>query len=407
MNIRIHPGKFYRDYFLDTKDGVYLVAYGYMMLSKLWDASAATGNNPFRYTFIVTVLLLICEFFNGTRKSFIYTMLFAGIGFATIKLVGIPVIGHDALIGILFLYTGRAVPFHRIGNFTIGLCSLLVLIIVGASYLGILPNYTSPGRIREGLGFIYPLFFPAYLLNITSLVIYLRRSLSYSALLFLLAINVFAYMKCDGRISFFCAIILLSGAVILKILKPDGKKMHSFFSASIFCYPVCLVFSFLLTLLYGMKNYWQWINFLDNYLGGRLHLGYEGLINYGIRPFYQSVKWIGGGDFFQGKRVLEPYNWVDNMYIRFFIDNGYVIGIIFFVFLTISTYIGWKRKDYVFLLVMLTCAVHGLLDDSKLELTKNTFLFLSASLFYNEGPKMHDKLKYILRGITDKMSSVI
>lgn len=334
-------------------------------------------------------------------------MLFAGIGFATIKLVGIPVIGHDALIGILFLYTGRAVPFHRIGNFTIGLCSLLVLIIVGASYLGILPNYTSPGRIREGLGFIYPLFFPAYLLNITSLVIYLRRSLSYSALLFLLAINVFAYMKCDGRISFFCAIILLSGAVILKILKPDGKKMHSFFSASIFCYPVCLMVSFLLTLLYGMKNYWQWINFLDNYLGGRLHLGYEGLINYGIRPFYQSVKWVGGGAFFQGKEVLEPYNWVDNMYIRFFIDNGYVIGIIFFVFLTISTYIGWKRKDYVFLLVMLTCAVHGLLDDSKLELTKNTFLFLSASLFYNEGPKMHDKLKYILRGITDKMSSVI
>ena len=56
---------------------------------------------------------------------------------------------------------------------------------------------------------------------------------------------------------------------------------------------------------------------------------------------------------------------------------------------------------------MITCAVHGLIDDSKLDLTKNTFLFLSASLFYNKELKMHDKLKYILRGITDKISGVI
>lgn len=92
----------------------------------------------------------------------------------------------------------------------------------------------------------------------------------------------------------------------------------------------------------------QWVILLNSLLLERLRLGYEGLQIYGIQPFYQKIEWIGGGFALKGEPLPGKYNWIDNLYIRNYVDNGFIVATLFFAFLTFAAYVGWKRRDYLF-----------------------------------------------------------
>ena len=107
-----------------------------------------------------------------------------------------------------------------------------------------------------------------------------------------------------------------------------------------------LVVSFAVTLSYGGKS--QWVILLNSLLLERLRLGYEGLQIYGIQPFYQKIEWIGSGFALKGEPLPGKYNWIDNLYIRNYVDNGFIVATLFFAFLTFAAYAGGKEETTFF-----------------------------------------------------------
>lgn len=381
LKIKTYLKMKYEKYFKESKDGIYLFAYAFMLLSEIWDVSAAS-HNPFRYTFTSTVLLLVYEYLTGSRKSFIITAFFTAGVFSLIWLK-VPIISKNMFLCMLFIYTARKINFERIGKFTLFFTGAVVLFIVFCAYMGFLPNYSFTGRVRTAMGFGYPLFLPAYLMNITMLAVYLyRKDMKHSGRLLLFVLNMLVYIKCDGRISFACASCFLVCEPILKFLEKNVSRLHKWFSLSILSFPIGLVVSFAVTLSYGGKS--QWVILLNSLLLERLRLGYEGLQIYGIQPFYQKIEWIGSGFALKGEPLPGKYNWIDNLYIRNYVDNGFIVATLFFAFLTFAAYAGWKRRDYLFLTIMALCAVHGMIDDSMMRLDRNTFLLLCGSMIYQE-----------------------
>ena len=117
LKIKTYLKMKYEKYFKESKDGIYLFAYAFMLLSEIWDVSAAS-HNPFRYTFTSTVLLLVYEYLTGSRKSFIITAFFTAGIFSLIWLK-VPIISKNMFLCMLFVYTARKINFERIGKFTL------------------------------------------------------------------------------------------------------------------------------------------------------------------------------------------------------------------------------------------------------------------------------------------------
>ena len=109
LKIKTYLKMKYEKYFKESKDGIYLFAYAFMLLSEIWDVSAAS-HNPFRYTFTSTVLLLVYEYLTGSRKSFIITAFFTAGVFSLIWLK-VPIISKNMFFCMLFFYTARKKNF--------------------------------------------------------------------------------------------------------------------------------------------------------------------------------------------------------------------------------------------------------------------------------------------------------
>ena len=102
LKIKTYLKMKYEKYFKESKDGIYLFAYAFMLLSEIWDVSAAS-HNPFRYTFTSTVLLLVYEYLTGSRKSFIITAFFTAGIFSLIWLK-VPIISKNMFLCMLLLF---------------------------------------------------------------------------------------------------------------------------------------------------------------------------------------------------------------------------------------------------------------------------------------------------------------
>ena len=82
------------------------------------------------------------------------------------------VAGTVTALEIIFIFSSRNIDFEKIAKITIVLSSVLLLFVVISAYLKIIPNYQVSGeRNREYLGFLYALYSPGYMQNITISII--------------------------------------------------------------------------------------------------------------------------------------------------------------------------------------------------------------------------------------------
>ncbi len=336
-------------------------------------------GNPYKIIIIISIIILLLkEIFleKYNIKSLLVALLFVLLILITWN-SGIGIAQKSIPCMLIFIYSSRKISFMKIAKFTVLITIFLLFLIIFSSKLGIIMNYISiskSGRIREYLGFRYTLFGPAFLFNITSLIIYIyKEKIKWVVIITLFIMNYFLFLKTNSRLSFYLSICLIIISVVLKV-KPNIFEKRKFF-----CY--CMIFSFFIgffiamhfTINFNPSN--KFYNEVNSILENRLYLGQKSLIENGINLFGQKITWVGNGLDAYGNKSLEAYTYVDSFYIQVLQKYGLIYTIIIGLLYTYTNYKNYKNKDFLYLLIISLIAFNFIINDLSLSLYYNTFWF--------------------------------
>lgn len=259
--------------------------------------------------------------------------------------------------------------------------SVALAFIVISSYIGIIPNYVfSEERNRESLGFLYVLYAPALLSNITFLWIYNKKnkmSIKGAAVFFLL--NLFFFEKTDSRLCFWLTVLLLVAGLLLRRHERFMLRRKVFCGGMILSFVLSACISYLFTIWYNPSI--QWLDSLNKSTESRLSLGQRSLEQNGLYALgNKGIQWIGHGLNMHGEKTEGIYSYVDCYYIQIAQRFGYLFLILILIFMTVACYRAYRNGDFYLLLIFVIIAVHSILDNLYMYLQYNTFWFAAGML---------------------------
>ena len=343
-----------------------------------------------KYIIAFCIILLILKELNTKKikiRDFAYLLICLAMSFILFKRYSN---GTRMLPLFLFIYSARTIELKKIAKYTILVDIFLLFFIICSAKIGIIYDYIEYGtRTRDYIGFRYSLPPQILTLNITLLVIYLVQTNNKKIWVYILLIlfDYYIYRYTNSRLSFYQAIGLI---VILIIFQRKNKiffpKIFKFIS--IFSFIICAILSFYLTYNYNFQN--------DNYrklneiLGNRLYYGKKSFETYDINLWGNNVQFVGNGLSYDGEKSELTYNYVDNFYINMIEKYGIIYFLIFNALFTISIITAYRRNDNMLILILVSIAIHGLIDDLILYLYFNTFYF-SISYSINDFNEYIDK----------------
>ena len=274
---------------------------------------------------------------------------------------------------LIYIFCARDINFRKIARFTWILSSIVFLLIIVSSQLGIIRDYYDywSGRTRHYLGFLYPLYPSTVMFNITALYICDKhKNISWFALMILAGINYFLYSLTDSRLCFITACIIILIAVVMKLCPTILNHMKIISFLMIASFPLGFMISYFGTVLYRPYGL---MNRLNNILGGRLELGQRSIKEYGSSLFGQRIEWIGNGLSAEGTKSTAEYNFVDSLYLQVFLRYGLIFSIIAIVILTMVLVYFYQNKEFLLLALFSVLAVHAIIDNLIFYLHYNTF----------------------------------
>ena len=250
-----------------------------------------------------------------------------------------------------------------------------------SSYLGWITNYITydGGREREYVGFRYSLFGPAILCNIIFLKVYLEKdNIKWRTLMFLIIGNYALYEFTDSRLTFGLGMLLLILTILIKLFSKFKRVLMN--KILIGSYVVSGLLSLYFTI--GYNHLSEWHSNINEFLGGRLSLGYSTLKYYGYGLLGKRITLVGNGLDVDGYITTETYDYVDNLYIQLLLKLGLLFLVIFILGMTIVMWRVYRLNDIYLYIIFSLLALHGIIDDLMILPQYNSFWFVIAALFY-------------------------
>ncbi|WP_290139658.1 hypothetical protein [uncultured Dubosiella sp.] len=233
-------------------------------------------------------------------------------------------------IKMFFLLTALSVlPFDFILKKYYNVQSFILLLVITLTAFGVIENILyDKDRMRFGLGFDWTTTAAVLLLHILILYECVRRYkwLRSEVYLYLLGIMVI-YLFTNSRFIFIMSVLFL-GFVILQQKFRFFSCEKKWLRIALTYLPVgFFILSSIIFLLYDPSNgVWK---FFNSALSDRLALGHSGLLKYGITIFGQPIRWVG----YSFKMASGTYNYIDNSYVRFFLESG-IVNILFYILIS-------------------------------------------------------------------------
>ena len=361
----------------------YVVFLLYMIFSTTFFYASYAHILKWRYVLaFCACLLAIYEFLrNGltvkTFFAFIVVMLFT---YNTLRIS--KGLSQNAIAAVLlYTFCARNISFSKISRITMIVTSVALAFIVISSYIGIIPNYVfSEERNRESLGFLYVLYAPALLSNITFLWIYNKKnkmSIKGVAVFFLL--NLFFFEKTDARLCFWQTVFLLVFGLLFRKHEQAMLRRKVLCGGMILSFVLSTCISYLLTIWYNPSV--RWMDSLNKMIESRMAYGQQSLNQNGLSAFgMKGIQWIGHGLNMHGEKAEGIYSYVDCYYIQLAQRFGYLFLILILVFMTIACYRAYRNGDVYLLMIFVIIAVHSILDNLYMYLQYNTFWFAAGML---------------------------
>ena len=367
----------------------FFIAYGLFLFFTVLSTSLyyqVFHGRPFQVMYVACVAILLLQelqYVRDSRKELVGCVI-AVILFGIPFLVAEGALQRSVSCIFLFAFCARRIPFRKIARFTLVFTGILVLYVIFSSYIGIIENYTAvqKNRVREYLGFRYALFPSAHLLNLISLWIYLnKKRIPIPGALAWGAAAWWLYLKTDSRLSFTISLCLLLAAVVLRFAPRILDRLRLLRGLMVGSFLICGGLSVYLTVIYDKTV--PWMAKLNSMLSDRLSLGQNSLKKYGVRPFGQTLEWVGNGLDAFGQPSVGTYDYVDCLYVKILQNYGPFFVLVFLVLLTVALIRCNKRRDYHLLIIMTTVAGHCMLDDLSMYLYYNTFWIAMGALLLN------------------------
>lgn len=289
--------------------------------------------------------------------------------------------GYNYAILPFFIYAARDVNITTILKISYRISLILLIFIIVSSYLGWITNYITyeGGREREYVGFRYSLFGSAILCNIIFLKIYLEKeNIKWRTLVFLTIGNYALYEFTDSRLTFGLGMVLLILTILMKIFPKFKRILMSKITIASY------VFSGILSLYFtiGYNHLSEWHSNINEFLGGRLSLGYSTLKYYGYGFFGKTISLVGNGLDVDGYTTTATYDYVDNLYVQLLLKLGILFLIIFILGMTLVMIRVYRLNDVYLYIIFSLLALHGIVDDLMILPHYNSFWFVIAALFY-------------------------
>ena len=299
-------------------------------------------------------------------------------------------ITSNIAVGLFFIYALRDIPFKNVAKTSLIISVFLLSIVIIGAKTGVILNYleVSGARVRSYLGFRYALFPSILLMNIVSIVFYLKQDrIQYWQWLLLAFSAIWVYDQTDSRLTFYSSCILLIFNLLIKWIPNLCSKLGYVFKAFKLTFIVNAIISFWVATTYLNSTNSFVNNFLfklNSMLGGRLYLANKSLQLYGFGLLGRPVEWYGNGLTVEGVRNSLTYLYVDNLYIQILQKYGLLILALMVSLLTLTLFKVIKSRQWVLAFILIMMSFHSMIDDLNLYLHYNIFWILIGSLIYSD-----------------------
>ena len=132
----------------------------------------------------------------------------------------------------------------------------------------------------------------------------------------------------------------------------------------------------------GYNHLVEWQSNINDFLGGRLALGYSTLKYYGYGILGRKITLVGNGLDADGYGDIGIYDYVDNLYVQMLLKLGIIFLFVFIIGMTITMIRIYRLGDVYLYIIFSLLALHGIIDDLILLPQYNSFWFVIAALFY-------------------------
>lgn len=363
------------------KNLLFYFSYSIYLGYNLLDTSFYSKNiNVFGNLLIIIVLVMlifkeVIDFKVNSRDLTLFIIL------AIIGGLFFNYMGYNYAMLPFFVYSARNVNTTTIVKISYRISLVLLIFIIVSSYLGWITNYITHdgGRKREYVGFRYSLFGPAILCNIIFLKVYLEKdNIKWRTLMFLIIGNYALYEFTDSRLTFGLGMLLLILTILIKLFSKFKRVLMN--KILIGSYVVSGLLSLYFTI--GYNHLSEWHSNINEFLGGRLSLGYSTLKYYGYGLLGKRITLVGNGLDVDGYITTETYDYVDNLYIQLLLKLGLLFLVIFILGMTIVMWRVYRLNDIYLYIIFSLLALHGIIDDLMILPQYNSFWFVIAALFY-------------------------
>ena len=363
------------------KNLLFYFSYSIYLGCNLLDTSFYSKNiNVFGNLLIIIVLVMlifkeVIDFKVNSRDLMLFIIL------AIIGGLFFNYMGYNYAMLPFFVYSARNVNTTTIVKISYRISLVLLIFIIVSSYLGWITNYITydGGREREYVGFRYSLFGPAILCNIIFLKVYLEKdNIKWRTLMFLIIGNYALYEFTDSRLTFGLGMLLLILTILIKLFSKFKRVLMN--KILIGAYVVSGLLSLYFTI--GYNHLSEWHSNINEFLGGRLSLGYSTLKYYGYGLLGKRITLVGNGLDVDGYITTETYDYVDNLYIQLLLKLGLLFLVIFILGMTIVMWRVYRLNDIYLYIIFSLLALHGIIDDLMILPQYNSFWFVIAALFY-------------------------
>lgn len=363
------------------KNLLFYFSYSIYLGYNLLDTSFYSKNiNVFGNLLIIIVLVMlifkeVIDFKVNSRDLTLFIIL------AIIGGLFFNYMGYNYAMLPFFVYSARNMNTATIVKISYRISLVLLIFIIVSSYLGWITNYITydGGREREYVGFRYSLFGPAILCNIIFLKVYLEKdNIKWRTLMFLIIGNYALYEFTDSRLTFGLGMLLLILTILIKLFSKFKRVLMN--KILIGSYVVSGLLSLYFTI--GYNHLSEWHSNINEFLGGRLSLGYGTLKYYGYGLLGKRITLVGNGLDVDGYITTETYDYVDNLYIQLLLKLGLLFLVIFILGMTIVMWRVYRLNDIYLYIIFSLLALHGIIDDLMILPQYNSFWFVIAALFY-------------------------
>ena len=159
--------------------------------------------------------------------------------------------------------------------------------------------------------------------------------------MFLIIGNYALYEFTDSRLTFGLGMLLLILTILIKFFSKFKRVLMN--KILIGSYVVSGLLSLYFTI--GYNHLSEWHSNINEFLGGRLSLGYSTLKYYGYGLLGKKITLVGNGLDVDGYITTETYDYVDNLYIQLLLKLGLLFLVIFILGMTIVMWRVYRLND--------------------------------------------------------------